>query len=555
VINPAQSFSHENNAPFVTFYADLCRRAEAAILHNCFQQVLIDKWGNGVKCGNYGHFTTDGVADTFGWMQDRPWLSSVVPSNAENNLANWLTTETSNRWSIQKNKGGSRLYLAGTTSTPNPRRLFDFVTVSTGTTDTPVAYPVTGGELDGYYPFPGHRKANLYHPSALYPETGVETTTRLHRHTAESILNTVATGTRNPTRELSPWMMMPLATNYDNQVEDEFVERKYARNLLAMFRGKNIKEGLFFTKWFLPVPSDPTYQSRFEKLTEAWGQTQRTVTEVYSTRVRKYTRTWSQGTLPSNYGDGSDTAAEKAARLEFTLRDSTGAEREVRLNSRPIIRNSGDNQTTTVHQTVLTVDFDWVDQTYIEDALQYEINLECSMEFTGAIASHVADVHDFGTVQLFVSDGMGGGYYTQAYDRCEGNAAYIYTMNAPKSSDNRYRMRLQLGCTNFAGTVFADTVAPFALTTRVQLLHESPLPFVSRYNLLQLIPTREETPILEGMQAARSDMNHDGIVDELDLTVYLDEWFSEGAAADFDVDSSVTAEDADAFIQAYSEGT
>jgi hypothetical protein len=429
------------------------------------------------------------------------------------------------------------------------KRMLDAITVSSGAVDTIVAYPLAGTEID-WLDGPGHRRPNVYHPAQAW-ETDVQTAIRLYRQQAESIVNTIApANSRNPSREVAAWMGMPRSI-LNGDGEDAFypyISRKTARNLLAMFRGKNIKESMYYTD------SGGIPLTEFE---DAWNQMQRTVVEVYSTRVRKYTRTFAQG-FASSYEDAGETQQQKASRLEFTLRDNAQnppVDREVRLNSKliPVTYPTP----STVHQTVLTVDLDWIDTTYMEDMTQYEINIECSIEFTGENAQRVRDASDFGEVQLWHSDGNGSGFYDTVNDNWPGVYAPTYTFNAPKSlGDNRYRMRIQFLTTYVDGSVFADASTGNIPTTRLRLRHQSPFAFISRYDLVQVIPTHEVSNPLGGQAfAANSDMNHDGVVDPTDLSIYLDEWMMDSPAADFDSDESVTGEDVDAFVEAYVNGT
>jgi hypothetical protein len=441
-----------------------------------------------------------------------------------------------------------------------------------GTTDSPVAYGFGYYELEPLFGQPGWRRANLYDP-LQEAERDVEAAIRFHRHTAESILNTPGTGLNNAERNLAPWLTMPLsdtADDVDGQFEEAFTSRENTRALMAMFRGKNIKEAMFWTEWYIratdnppPPPADQTTRTEsIAALLEAWTQTQRSVVEVYSTRVKKYARTWAQtGTPPVVYEDATETAEEKASRLEFTLREfpqTPRSEREVRINSRqiPMVFGSTDPRP---YQTTLSVDFDWIDlayagtpPSYADARMKAEINIECSIEFTGDVG-RVPNADDFGRVQIW--SGATSQYVT----------IKSYTFNAPVSSDdNRWRMRLQavVDPENYNENVsyqyvFPDPTAGNAPRTRLRLIQQSPVPFQTRYDLVQFIPTDEEyPPASEGAMAmANSDMNHDGVVDPTDLSIYLDEWMMDSPAADFDSDTAVTGEDADAFVEAYVNGT
>ena len=565
-------FWYENeNAPYLTWYSELCTRVRDEVLDRCFHRVLRDKWpGSGVRSGNYGDFSADGLPDTFGWEGDRPWVTDLTTSNL--NPPSWTPREGGARFARHKARGGPRNYISSLHSAASSRRMLDFVTSASGTTDSPVAYALGYWELEPLFGQPGWRRKDLYeagHPN----EEDVEAAIRFHRHTAESILNTPGTGLVNVQRNLAPWLTMPRANDHDDvpeQFEGAFTSRRNTRALMGMFRGKNIKEGMFWTKWYITAneQQDPPRSVSLAELLNAWEQTQRSVVEVYSTKVRKYTRTWSQSTLPAVvYEDAGETQEQKASRLEFTLREfpqTVWSEREVRLNSRPIpILNSG-GVTQTVHQTVLTVDFDWIDTTYAgaydagsgsfpESRTKAEVNIECSIEFTGSNSGRVPTADDFGRVQMWMHDPSGVSAYADLRDL---NFSETYTFVAPRSvGDNRWRMRVQFIANDQGQYVFPDTTASNAPISRIRLIHQSPVAFKTRYDLLQMIPTDEI--YYEAIQplSANSDMNHDGVVDPMDLMIYLDEWMMDSPAADFDADSSVTGQDADAFIEAYINGT
>lgn len=527
------------------------------------------------RVGNYDHLNCDGAFERTGWMEERvpgyttDWYPRDRSSMDPNLVDRFPRIDLHKQWGYY--------FFRDQPASPPANHMpvfYDGYKKSTrGQLDSPYLYGIPNA---GEYSFQGYdlaKAANVYMP---YYGSGVnrpietywETTMRVNRQTAEAVINSfgsfpctgqpgcVPTGQR-----LVPWIEMPgtdaTATpgghgEDPDQANDGFRKKREARAMMSMLRAKKVTEIIPWTSKYTPGG-----QSQIPEIGDAWRDTHDTAERVYATRVFDWARL--RGIKPTGSID-----TPKKDRLEFTLRDSAGADQTVDLLARTVTEEGTGNWS---QSTELQVDFSWnTNRLFLNDAgSSFTINLECSVsnpQVTGYV--------------LMWQPGQNGqqGEWLQVrgidrFDESEFLSSISYSFTAPADAANEtsyllanYRSRLSftLNVANRASVMFYESGV---WKTRLKFVHiisgssdqtpPSPL-FVSKYDLVQLVPSR--APLISdtfGQVATFSiaDTNYDGVIDTTDLVQYTESWIESEPVADLSGDGTVTETDWDAYVEAY----
>ncbi len=492
-----------SNRDVAVWYNRICQRVQDAVMKHCAYDVIAAKWPN-AKFGNYDDGNCDGQADRVQRMQNPPPdLGGVA-------------TDQFFRLNMHKGWGGAQW-------ATDTGIWFGLPTRTSGTTDSPVLYKLKPGNWTGYGAYhPGIRQDNLWRPG--FPQESLsESSLRINRHTVESTLNSQpVTGVGRQ----APWIgMVGVAAN--GQTQENYVGAEEARGTLAMLRAKNITEALYFTDWFRQ--SGP---EGWQNTTTAWDQTREHARRVYAGRILTYARTMKTVFNPPPIDP---------LRLEFTLREVGNPlrEREVEMESictAPPVGGSGDSQCF----TALVVDVEWRDALYAYEGVNlFDLNIECSVNQPNV------------TGQVYIwSPGLAA--YTLFGTTSCGTIDPIPFVSPLSGADSRYRARVNLGpVAGPSDGIFVD--ADNVLKSRLKIVWTSTASFRSYVDLVQLIPLGFGGCGSSQMLSS-ADVNFDGTVDQSDLALFVEDWIAETEAADIDMNSSVTAEDLDSYVEAYHGG-
>ena len=569
-LHRTQNPDHPNNIAACRWFQELLRKQHDFVMKNCAYDVLNAKWGTPttpVACGNYEDMSVDGEDDRFGWSQDRAWMGTIAASNTDTPAA-WAIREVWPRMIIDKGRGGPMLYLkdddvswryitqkltaSGSVSSPSMYRLGLFEFYGRDAALTP------GGQVQNEYqwleggPKQGHRRWNMYRPtnpwtSQQYEETPWQATMRLHRHTAESIIN--STGVGGGSDKLVPWVQMSAVNDsLDNGAEArkdiDFVTRAELRRMLMMLRSKNITEGVFWTRWY-NRNNEPLWA---QTLDIAWRQTQAVVREVYEPRIDTYRKifgTWTQSphtVVPS--------------RLEFTLRQGAGegTDQTVDINSNaPMGSLPGMPPPPPSTKCEFEVDFVWpANYTLFDDQVNSQFSILSNIE----TATSIQGVK----LRVYIRDFAYEAWQQLASDEYQDNEAVVET---PASSDGLRRTRQSfIGWRantseqeNYRATINSKVISRL----KVQMVYDAEpvLGFTSKTDLVQLafypeinIISQSTSTMLAGPSFSVADLNMDGVVNEWDAVQFVDEYELAQPAANLNDDNAVDEADVDVFVEA-----
>jgi hypothetical protein len=484
----------------------ILQRVQDGVMNHCAYDVIRAKWPN-AKCGNYEDAFSDGQPDTVTRMQvPPPDLGGVA-------------TDQFRRLQVNRFFGGAYWTTATGIWSALPMR-------ASGSQDSPVLYEINYSNWIGFGSYlPGHRQDNLW-KSGFPQEDIFESAQRIHRHMVESILNSQPT---TGVERLTPWIGM-VGTGENGGTLDNFLSRDEARDVLAMLRGKNLKEASYWTNWY----RKPDAPSDYENMVTAWEQTREAARRVCAGRVLKYTRT--SGPL------GFPVPPMDPLRLEFTLREEGNPlrEREVELASLCSLPPVGGGGSMQCFNAVV-IDVEWKDPLYIEENINtFDLNLESSTNNPGV------------TGNIYIWSPSNQSYSLFGTPEC--STVPPFDFFAPVSAvDTRHRARVALrSVTGPQDSAFVDRDGK--LKTRVKIVYTSNSSFRSYTDLFQLIP-RGVGGCSSGLMAAQSDFNYDGSITESDLGLYIDEWMYGEESADVNMDSAVNGADLDTYVQSYATGT
>ncbi len=555
-LTDAQDCFHSRNRSICLWYKQICDRVEAEVMYKCMFKIAETAWPRVLTYGNYDEMEVDGVMDKTGWMYDRPNTPAAngdtIPLRYIGGSAAFRTNQFP-RGFIEPFMGGF-FYHA-----PNGRYLVSKRSTG-GNINMPTLYgiPTVNNFAAGYWQ---QAQTNQYLPGwAAGPcdfvlengtpngipvnglpapcESSWETAIRLNRHTAESIINSGA-GQRN--ENLVPWIEMVGTDTFGNAF-DGYRSEDEVRTMLAMLRGKNIKEAAF---WVNYAQFDPTQSHR----NTAWAQTEKVIDKVYAARVESYARLRGTASLGESYDP---------KRLEYTLLEHVSGgtvrrERVATIKSAPIITGGS-----TEHSNELRVDFLWPETwgantrpfSTPEYAVQeLHIYLECASTRQDTIG-HVL-------VGVPMEGGVWDWMYAQSLESDGGNPAYMFYTDA--ETQFPYWVRTRRSFTQFMDNAcWFDSVAGRWKTT-LKLVHKNNTgSFTSAYDLVQIVPGNgavegsSSSSLMSG--AMTSDLNFDGLSDTTDVFQYLDDWMEGYGNADLNQDGVIDEVDVLSFEEAYING-
>ncbi|MDX2132226.1 MAG: hypothetical protein SFY69_09250 [Planctomycetota bacterium] len=199
IVDPDDAFNfnrradHPDNRPYMIWWMSIWRNVHQAVMDNAAYSVLRAKFGSSIRVGNYNGTRTDGALDQVGWHLP-PQQSG--PVNELNRC--WIdhqpvfgqlpaTQPPQTRHNVATSPARYDVWAGYVQS-------FGSAQSSPGMVDSPELYPVSYLQLGtDEYGNPltthlGHRQPNQYLPGTPY-ETRFEASTRLHRHAAESVIN------------------------------------------------------------------------------------------------------------------------------------------------------------------------------------------------------------------------------------------------------------------------------------------------------------------------------------------------------------------------------
>jgi hypothetical protein len=541
-----QAYS-EANGRYMPWVYEQYQRCEDFVMKNCAFDTLKAVFP-GTSVGNYDDFNADGKIPPasnpgegfrVGWMQQRPYGTPNYNLDPPNPLAPaWTSTSFFPRRAIHQGAGGPLWREEGAAGTNQGFQWYlASKRVASGDHESPPFYGLGTTELDwfdGVGGKPGHRQKQQYGPG--HPdEDDWSTAMRFHRRTAETIINSCVGGAAEPCERqarLVPWLEMvatesgsyPTGTRHGNEL----------REMLAMLRGKNLAEGIFWSNWW--IVDDGSIN--LPHLQDAWTYTKNAVDDVYATRVHAFQRV--TGLL-----NAVETDAEETSRLEFTLLLS-GAPRTVDVTSRTLLVPPADGLRS---WTQMIVDFRIGEPIAAPEAILARV--ECSTTRADTVGFvEVGTRQPNGTWLWTIMDSYDFNETHQPRGSC-------YYFHAPVDPDQQvYRNRRSLRTSVQSGYFWTEPSEPNITKIRLRLTHRSTAAITSRYDLVQLyheIPSGIGT--MSALAAPMSDATGDGVISDTDLDQYITDWLGNEPAADLNLDQTVGEADLDAFVEAYLTGT
>lgn len=527
-LNTLESAEHHTNRSEMALWYDICQRAEAAQMRATAYDEIKANWASCIV-GNYGDARYDGESANTGWHMARVRDATLTNETDDTFAASNLYP----RGHIHRQPfGAKQSYLASATHDPQGEfrwtgsRYWTF-----GDVDSPELYHASKIQLLGYSGLgwqrplvqggpDGHQQPDLYlpgqplhggtPPGEIMPGDPFPTTLRLCRLEAEAV---IGYGGGSHEDRFYPWLQMPYSdypTAYyaggHQGFEWHVVTPVEVRRMLALMRAKRAPEVLFYT-WSNATAPQWT-------VTSSWNAAIEEFKGVYAPRVYEYTRVL--GTKPPG------SPADHTSLLEFTLQD-IGYGTVVGLQSTP---TNGLNSV-----TQLVVRLNNMEE-YAHGTL--DITIECSS--SAANTSARTEVWDFSS----------GGWVIVPVPESSVGKYLFYT---PDRSSRR-----TFDTVGLSGT-FIGSTAPDAGRVFLRLTHTAPANFVSKYDLVQVVPTPPLYPgDGEGLRADDGDATQDDEVNLDDLVFFVDHWNAQSPAADLDMNAQVDDADLSRFLDAFTDG-
>lgn len=322
------------NWPYTLWFAAICEYAKNQAMWNCAYDLIQFYWPN-ARCSNYGDVFVDYADSPTGWMMDydpatatnnNPTTGRVVlPTNhfPRGAIDTWDRASKFALINVDMGRllGGSATNTPGRWIVAGRSAMVNYSDSANRVDSSPVLYQMFVGPWNGDWTHSGqgagygtganagnnwcHQQPNLYRPGANSDparwETRLETSLRINRHEAEAAIDSFGGGHED---RLVPWLEMvgTIHAVDDPPVYDHTVMEQDVRDTLAMLRAKNIKDGAFWTGW--------NADTQGSSAANTWNRTALIIDQVYASRVAEI----SVGT-----GDpGASTYPPST--LEFTLR-------------------------------------------------------------------------------------------------------------------------------------------------------------------------------------------------------------------------------------------
>lgn len=545
------SASAPRNRAIMLWYYRVANRAFDSLLRNSAYEVIHARWPS-CKVGNYADANADGENDLTGWFVD--WNDPFATANDDCVPRRGLPPPSSSCDALKTPKkyyprslaSGDDVcaWMLGTSS----GRWAALLQYASGDVDSPAVYefPET---IDSAKQAIWYQQPNLYMPASTYvapqacydavnvlPPTNPnyalcamirhETALRLKRQAVESIINSKRETQPSPggmnSDRLVPWLDMFWQRGPSGE---RLVQELQIRNSLAMYRAKNIKEGIFFSGIDTRVPANVT------KARQVWHATAEVTERVYSAHVLSWARL--RGTLPSGSAMDYDPT-----RLEFTLRDATGNDRTADLQA----------DSTGVSELKVTIDGLSNYATWA-----FEVNVECSVNQNGVKG------------MLFALNMLNGKWVAvpavvrQPLDDCQppSQVEYLYEFTPPLQ-DARRKFFLAIDQSPPDGQPQLFVSAPGQMV--LKFVHtKASVAVISKYDLVQVIPYSPGCPTSNGGGCAaacplvvnQSDKNYDNFVDAGDLLQFMDDYAQGKISADIDNDGDVNEDDVVLYMAYY----
>jgi hypothetical protein len=510
---------HQHNRPFMAWWEEICLHTQAEVLkYSVYSQVKF-AWPN-VKCGNWAEAEMDGgvAPGNTGWIMD--WEHPFNPEG-QRGLRN-VPTQTLPRGNIHPIGEGALLHGVGNEA--SQKRYLVQSTHRTGDVDSPVLYHLRPG-----YATAMHRQPNFYRPHVEagdgcgtpwvpHPpcETKFESSLRLMRHAAESVIESNGGGHENT---LVPWIEEAYTTNDGNpDVPDTWtvVEPEELEDLLLMLRGKNTPEVIFWTGY-----NSGNDNIWLAQAGHAWKVSSSVVHRVYAPRVENYGITIGQDPT------GNPPVADPSV-LEFTLKED-GQPRVVDVASEPM----GEG-----HAAGIKVVFEGLDPVWL---FRVKINLECSVDRPDVQGMVLA--WDFANDEFFIVP------HTLEL------VPSVYNFWAPEGVSG-WQARVTCNFEPQSGQRFVDDTGRMGLT----FLHLSSAEFTSKFDLAQVVGYNGGTGFddcptcLAPIPLLKGDANMDGHLTVEDISEFLAKWQSSRLMADTNQDGVVDAADLSKFLLDFVNG-
>lgn len=531
------------NHRFMAWFYSICARARNAEM-GAIYAVLRGAWdtpSHPLKCGNFGDFRSDGASDKTGWFMDWPNPLNPVGSRVPRNIYP--------RCFIDPNLGAP---MFGESTGPSPLRWLGMQEWASGQVDSTYIYPLSRCQWLGDFanetpcPDPNHpdqpvvcwqsahqqenryvthppdgSHANWYHPM----ETRMETTLRLGREAVEAGINSRFPNETAPdfgyADRLVPWVCLAwttLVTGTPIRPEcSQTFETEDLVTLLAMLRGKNVPEILLWTNWSA-FSSDPDEQ---EALLYAWNHTAGAVKRVYAARIDHFKRI--TGKRPIN-----SAADDEPSRLEHTLRDWNGHDRTVEIEA------TASNAVTELLVVFTGLD-DWV------GAGSYRFFVEASTDVRVTRCMLLA--------WDFLGPNGGAWVVVKGADPDTRTAYNCATDDIPGTD---HSTRRQFVLNRGGGQRF---VSPDDGSMMTKLVHLGTGAFVSKYDLVQVVPSISSIGDGTGDQIVQADVDYDNSVSGADLAQFMELWLAGEPGADANLDGQVDAADLAKFLANFTSGT
>lgn len=572
-INATHRADIVQNQPYMQWWYHVTKAAESAVLETSGYEILRAAWP-GVICGNYDAARYDGTVDATSWFQD----ADLGGSSNYNLPRGWI-----DRQPAPPDAFFNRLNIRAA----NDSRWLNIAQTTTADRDSPFLYPLVISQMGGYpgSGYKGHAAANLYLPNPTndfcytcpvdvneatgcvpwmwYDPTpndpnsgdefpvciegacgtcGEQNSLRLARHTVESIINSEIPGESGSHEgRLTVWLAQN-AADAGNVGIDYYRDREQgARDQLAMLRGKNVPEFIFW------LPGGAALQRL------SWEITADLVKRVYAARVTGIKSAY--GDVPAGYD------AHDPAMLEYTLRDSNGLDKVATIRA-DLVQNEHEAGNPTQMLVAMDVFFELrmtalggVPVNFM-DGFNYDILLECAAgeEVTGKVlawdfeggpnqdgAWRYVPLREAGTNQYDLASPEG--VARRAFKLIPGSSERFVEQDV--TDDDLYHLRIRVlhrGAIVYPGGV--------------------PSWHHSSFDLLQVIPVVKpwdnvggEEEEQEGLQSPLSDVNFDGVVGEADFEMFIGAWVGSQPMGDLNQDSIIDDLDVESFIGSYLEGT
>ena len=517
-------------------------------MFSCAYEPIHAQWPS-AKCGNYEEIVVDGANDTTGWFTDwvnpdNPALNTSMPKEIGIGTLVTHANMYPRSWLVFSDKTAAKQWR----TLPFPSALGRWLAqadVGLGDVDSPALYEYTPSsqftefQQRAWYVPPGRCLDGTTPIDCL--ETTHQTTQRLIRRLSESVINSHTADHPNGGRSdrLVPWLDMAMSTTAGEGGQERALEDFKVRQNIAMMRAKNIKEGIFFLSPNSgrgpnadPTLDGPTLQSIAK---HQWQRTAEAVERVYTPRITAISRSLGGPNAPI-----TDTSL-----LDFTLRNASGQDRVVEIQTTPISELK-------VQMSICRPGEDCYRS---EGCWSFEINLECSVAGPSSATSNVTGVVfacDFNTnkwvaVPVLVSgEESTNSVSDRKYDK-------TYQFFTPESAGQRTSRRIfSLVAVN--GEHFVDTYGNMLL--KLVHIQNANYPVASRYDLLQVIPYSDPLGPSCGsfappgggnpptpLAVSQSDKNYDTFVDAGDLLAFLDDYAQSKLSADIDNDGDVDVDD------------